>query len=485
LKNISAINENDERSVIAVSRQDDVFKAVKLRKAGQGFEILWAKSTEAQQQSWESFLDQVTRTEQISTDVEKKIVIGFNSAKSAFYRISVPTAKKDEINAMVRLQAETLLPMPIEQVQLAWRTGAETNGRIAVTIAAARTDVLQSFIANVRKCKPSRIFLDSEAIVHTWKTFFPSAGQVCVILNIGVNSTQLCLVDGGLLASAVTLDIGTDGLSAGDNLVDETAERFVQDLRSAFAHFGYSDSEQLDVFVSASSRKTIEAVSDYLTKSGITVQTAEPAMERLTFARPMPIESLYEYFVPVGLAIMALDSPTDELDIFGRLYKPSERDEHVSRLPSLKSAVIITMITLAVFLVLSYKADVVALDRIEKYLAHSDPNSNLALLEQRQRIIKTIALNRPDILDLLTKINKDGPEGMMLDSFTFKKAQRVSISGHVKDREQLHKFIGLLQSRSGIKAVKIQKCSLNEKSKQQQFIITFDYKNFTRKKRPL
>ncbi len=93
-----------------------------------------------------------------------------------------------------------------------------------------------------------------------------------------------------------------------------------------------------------------------------------------------------------------------------------------------------------------------------------------------------IARQRPDILNLLTKLSQSGPSGMMLDNFTFKKHQPVSIAGTAANRDQLYEFQKKLDGQKGITDVKIANEALNAKDGKIGFKMTFHYKNFTRKK---
>ena len=128
-----------EPSVIAISRQDDKFRAVCLGKKGGGFEVLWTRSSESGQSDWRSFAAECG----LPAEDAGPVVAGFNSAGVIFYRIDMPEAGRDEIGAMVNLQAEARLPLPAEQIEMTWRPGRAQMGQVAVTIAAAKKEQLQ------------------------------------------------------------------------------------------------------------------------------------------------------------------------------------------------------------------------------------------------------------------------------------------------------------------------------------------------------
>ena len=104
-------------------------------------------------------------------------------------------------------------------------------------------------------------------------------------------------------------------------------------------------------------------------------------------------------------------------------------------------------------------------------------------LVEKQKLRKKIAAHRPSILDLLTRINKNRDEKLLLDDIIFRKGRRLSIAGQAKDSAELAKFAESLAKQNGISEVRIQKQSFDDKQKILKFVTTFHYKNFTKKKK--
>ena len=100
---------------------------------------------------------------------------------------------------------------------------------------------------------------------------------------------------------------------------------------------------------------------------------------------------------------------------------------------------------------------------------------------QRQNLIKIVAMERPNLLELIKQISESGDSGVKLESFHFKKGQLVNITGQVQSPDQLYKFQEALMSKSGVKDVKILNPSRDNKTKKLKFTMTFRYKNFTNK----
>jgi Tfp pilus assembly protein PilN len=102
-------------------------------------------------------------------------------------------------------------------------------------------------------------------------------------------------------------------------------------------------------------------------------------------------------------------------------------------------------------------------------------------LVERQQLIKMVARERPDMLDLLELVNKCGERGIKLNSLHFKKGQLVTVTGQAGSNEQLRDFEKSLQEKKDIKEVNCTP-STDSKSRQITFKMTFHYKNFTKKK---
>lgn len=492
-------------TVIAIVQEENRLRAVCLAKDGRNFKVLWLKSSEVGQADWRSFAAEcgflAELTGQTKTDGATIIVAGFDSSGIVFHRISMPAVREEEIDAMVRLQAEARLPLPVEQMELAWRAGRVRDGRVAVTIAAAKREPLQKFVEQIRELRPGKIILDCEGIVKVWKEFFSGnqeSPQAGVVVSIGLRNTQVCLVEDGRLSNAASLDMGVEDFSAAEASTEatETAERFAQDTRSVLELFGCAEPADVPVFVLSDSnsgrpdteksvRETgvIETVVSRLGASGLNVRAALPEIQKLrTKSEFHHAKNIYEYRLPIGLGLMAFDDDTKELNIFERLYSPAQKGEKKRWMycPKVTGAIAAVMLVLLVFVF--YASDVAGRAAIKGHLRGSGSNTSCDLLMQRQKLIKTVALQRPDMLELLSEINSIDSKEIMLDSLYFKMGEPVRITGQVKSAEELYKFEKSLQSKKAIKDVKIQSAPKDSKSKKLKFTITFHYKNFTKKK---
>jgi hypothetical protein len=266
----------------------------------------------------------------------------------------------------------------------------------------------------------------------------------------------------------------------------ETVERFVQDMRSVLDLFGYTEPAKLPVFVLSDGNAAYVGIVSSLRSAGLNARAALPDIKKSRAKTELQVEEAYEYRVPIGLALMALEGRTNELNIFKHLYKPAKKEQKRHWFYSPKLTCAIASVMLVLLVVISYAIDVASPGAIEKRLEASISDTDMNMLMQRQQLIKTVAQERPDLLDLINQVVESGDKGIKLESLYFKKGQRVTINGQAPSNEQLYRFEKSLQDRTSIKDVKMtstrdtRSSTGNTGGRGLRFTITFHYRNFTK-----
>jgi hypothetical protein len=477
-------NIKTPHSVVAIAQEEGKLKAIKLQRQSGATKVLWTKSSEDGAANWRAFAAKcglsVDPMAHRSPDSHKAVVVGFDSAGVAFYRITVPAVGEEETATIVKLQAETRLPLPAEQMEIAWRADQMRNGQRGFIVAAARKKPLEDLVENVCDFEPTKILLDCEGITKVWKAFFSGNEKLAVVVSMSGQNTQVCLVENGRLCNAMILDIGMEDLTAEDETEQmQTSERFIQDMISVLELFGYSDQSELPVFMLSNGNSAHMNLVSSLNSAGLDAQIVLPDIKELRTPSEVSIEDIYEYRVAIGLGMMAFETSKNELNIFEHIYRPTLKKEKVYWVYSPKIAGGIAAAMLALFIAVYCVVGIASPVAIEKHLKASASDADLNSLMQRQRLIKSVAQQRPDLLKLLGHINASGEKGIKLESFHFKKGQPVTITGEAPGNEQLYKFEKNLQDRPNINSVKMNP-SRDAKTKKIKFSITFHYRNFTK-----
>ena len=472
------------QSVIVFVKEDDTLKGVELRKTNGSLEILWTKKSEGPEADWALFSADCGFAPEVNAQAEvetvKKLIVGYSAAGTIFHHTTVPEVGEKEIASIVELQAESRLPLSAEQIELAWRTDSVQNGEIGITMAVARKEQLQSFAERVRSIRPEKILLDCEGIVQAWRTIFSGTEQKALVLSVGTWNTQVCLVENGRLSNAVVLDVGTEDFSETDQEQTETNERFAQDMASVLELFGCSGRDELPIYVLSDGSALHVSIVSSLRLAQFNAHVALPEAHGLKANAGLDAETLYEYRAPIGLALMELEGGNKALNVFSGVYSPTEKKERKHWLYSPMIAGTLAVLMLLFLALVAYAVDVKSPAAIEKRLQASVSDVDMSRLVERQELIRAVARERPDLLNLMKLVNESGEKGITLNSLQFKKGQTVTISGQAGSNDQLRKFEKTLQEKKGIDEVNCTPTT-DSKGKKINFKMTFHYKNFTKK----
>ncbi len=475
------------RSVIAAVKEDTQFKAVELRAHGDEVEILWVKAVPSDGCTWSDFAVECGLAQAVGTKgktVRKDVVsvVGLDSTAVAFYRISTPAVGEEETASIVRMQVESLLPLPPEQIEVAWRTIPSTDGKMDVTMAAARCDHLERFIDSTRDFRPQNILLSCEGMARAWQSLFMEQERQGAVLSIGERHTQVCLVQAGRVVHAGVLDVGMSDLKSTGGHGDasggtEASERFALDIRTILDSFGWEVLTLWPIFVLSDGSREIDRIVASLNAAGLLARASLPGTQGVKAPVGFDRGDVYQYHVPLGLALLAIGEPSGRLDLFKGIIQDQEEVSAQRARLSILVAGAVAVFMLIALIATSYIVDKSRDKHYKNLLARTDLEQAI----QRQTLLKTVAQHRPDLLQLLTDINTGQNPGIVLDSLHFRKGQPVTVTGQADNQEQLWAFQKNLSGRKGVEKAESSNVSQDSKTKKIRFTITFQYKGYTKK----
>jgi hypothetical protein len=465
-------------ALVAVTRDDTDFRAVEVHKHDQTAEIAWTRRAPVNGCTWSDFAAQCG----FSPDPAARhggvgSVVGLDMNAVAFYRIDAPRVGAEETESIVRMQAESLLPLPADQIEVAWRTTPSTNGNMNVTLAAARRDVLLKFANDVRDFQPRSILLACEGTGKAWTALFDGREDHVVLVSVGAAHTEVCLVIKGVVVNAAVVGAGISDLATGGPSSVEMTERFIQDMHTALASFVWKESDPWPVVVLSDGSETFDRIVGLLNGAGIAAQAGLVKADCLKAPAGFGLQDLYEYRTAIGLALLGLDSLTNRLDLFEQISRAEQQKKARTARYSTVLAGVLAAIMFVVLLVTSYVVDVAS----EKRLSSLVNRAGFEETRQRQVLLRAVARYRPDMLDLLTRVNAGDNNGVVLDSFHFKRGQAVTLQGTADNEQQFWKFWDNLRGEKTISDVQPSNLSQDAKTKKVKFTMTFHYKGFTKK----
>jgi len=470
------------KSATAVIREGQKYKAVVLNRKGGIYELWQKQESVIQGISLASFCRELSSLTQsrFGQSVRIPLAIGFSQAQTAFYRLEVPWAKESQVESMVEMQAEAILPLPRDQMRLAWRNGVMTEGKTIVTLAAARTEHVRLFSEHVELCKPQAIMLESEAVIKAWQTLYAGTNEKAIIVYIGKTNTQICLAEESKLAMARISDVRRQDLVRQDDLSVVYAEQLAQDIYGMLESFGVNPTECCPIYVLSDQSESINKITEYLKQTELKGQISVIERSCLKNKEATTEADIYEYLVPVGLALMTMDGENSEYNLFAWEPMGGKGVRRKIHVPSMKVSGLIALAMLAVFLLVFYRLDVVRENRLTEQLVQAGSIESRQLIKKNE-LKKAVSRIRPDIPGLLALIHECDPQGMQLDMINVAKGRPVELAGNTQDKNKIFAFQEKLQKQKGVKTFRKEIREFDPKKKVFNFTVTFEYKQFSQK----
>jgi Tfp pilus assembly protein PilN len=247
-------------------------------------------------------------------------------------------------------------------------------------------------------------------------------------------------------------------------------------VQAVLGSFGWDAASGWPVAVLSDGGPSIGRVVASLQAAGLPAEAAVPTAQELRAPPGFGPAEIYEYRVPLGLALTALDEPAGALDLFAHVGTGEQQKAAAGR----RSVVLAGALAAGMFLALLltwYSVDLALARRLKAQVA--DPDFEAA--RQHQVLLQTVARHRPDILQLLLDVNAGPGEGVVLDSIHFKKGQAVTVTGQADNEEQMWKYEENLRQQKGVGNVEMSSLPRDPKTRKIKFTATFQYRNFTKK----
>lgn len=457
-------NQNISSAVAFTKLANGQCQAIKLERTSTGYKLHWKYTIEADET--DAFLEGLSITDLSSAKTGS--VLGVDSEGVAFYNIEVPDVDDSQLDSIVRMQAEAVLPLPIDQMDISYEQGRVVAGKKNITVSAARKQQIKSHLAFAGKCKAADIILNCQATVKSFDKLFDIPDNKFIILNIRSTDSYVLLSDGGKLAGATKLDVGLDGLSESlTGQPSETSELFVHDLRNALDMFDLDKSQKATLYVLSGEFPASEKIVAGLNGIGIEAAVTLPRTDVITSDNGLTIKDTCVYLDVICVAMAAMDSGQTGRGLFANALCTKKKEKKKNPLAPLAwSAIFFVIVLVACFYVL------ITINK--KELASYD-NDEIDKLLKKESYQKLIAQRRPNLLDLMTKISDGTPSGTTVNGISFKKGQAVAISCEASNLDEIIKFQKFLIGKKGFSDVSFQKPKLDAKTKKLSFKMDLHY----------
>lgn len=147
--------------------------------------------------------------------------------------ISIPQVSETEADQAVLFEAESYIPIPVDQVYLDWQsTGRVKDGKMEVLIAASPKEVVDKYLSVLEKANLLPVSLEVESQSMVRALFPPESADNVLVVDMGAEHTNLVMVEQGTLQFSSSIPVGgnafTDGIAKFLGITAQQAETVKQ-----------------------------------------------------------------------------------------------------------------------------------------------------------------------------------------------------------------------------------------------------------------
>lgn len=142
---------------------------------------------------------------------------------SFFTTLEMPVMSQDELQEAIPYQAQQIVPVPISEVILDWeiigKTKGESDGaggarreKLSVLLVAVPREVVDNSVRIAKLVELELSGLEVEAFSLV-RALLHNDRRAAMIIDIGARSTNMIIVDGGMIRSSRTIDVSGSELT--------------------------------------------------------------------------------------------------------------------------------------------------------------------------------------------------------------------------------------------------------------------------------
>jgi type IV pilus assembly protein PilM len=136
--------------------------------------------------------------------------IGMSGGAVIAKRVTLPKMSESELNESIRWEAEQHIPFEIEDVELDFQILRQEGPQLEVMLVAVKKGKVRSYAEVVQAAglKPSVVDVDVFALETQYEYNFPGEAEVVALVNIGNETTNTNILQGGVNVYARDIFVG-------------------------------------------------------------------------------------------------------------------------------------------------------------------------------------------------------------------------------------------------------------------------------------
>jgi len=195
--------------------------AVRLCVVRSGFRVLEVEAfAEAPIQESETASDALRRALALLGDKANRVdtvVAAVPGGQCFLVPLSFPGSAERRLEELIPFELEAELPIDVDELTFGYQVtdkkrGSDGQVGVSCLVACARRERVESIIRSVREGlghEPERIGVSSLELAElTWLWPGMGAGEPTVLVDVGADSSDICVVEAGLVRMARTLNLG-------------------------------------------------------------------------------------------------------------------------------------------------------------------------------------------------------------------------------------------------------------------------------------
>ncbi|MCP4454542.1 MAG: hypothetical protein GY809_24050 [Planctomycetes bacterium] len=466
-------------SVTAMVRQARQVRSVELRRKGRSLELVHLEQAD----TWQALARQakvLNESGQRLRVVHHEVVAGLEAVGVAFYRMTLPNVGSQETDAMVRMQAETRLPLSVDQMGLDWKTIEVTDSERTAAVAAMRKN--SPGVNEAVSLEPDHIVTEADALIQMWRWGCTQAASDGILMSCGEQHAVVCCVLNHQLIHASVLDLGLKDMVPADTVFEAMSslnsgamDQFTQDLQGMVQSYQKALPDCHALTILSDGSDVFKAIIQAVSQLGLEVHEAIPNEAVFSGRMALSVADLYAWRVPIGLALCVLNESPTHYELFKDLCGCLEKKQSSKRRPVL--AWLAAAAAICIMTATLYAVDV----RRHKKLTDLTQTPEVAQFQKERAYQKRVARQRANLLELIDVVTSKEYKGLTLDTFTYKRGQPVKIVGRADKAPLWYVFDEAMTNRKGVTQVKRDKTVQDKKTKKIKFGMSFHYKTYTQK----
>ncbi len=341
-----------------------------------------------------------------------RAVCAIGASGVSLRRMSLPTAARDEVAKLLRLQIEAEFPLSPEELAWGYRALGKSNGapRREFLVGAVKKDRVEEYASLFLAAGLNPVFTPA-AMARSY--LCPQPLGSCAMLDFGSTQLELISFENGIPTSLRVFPVGANKNGGADSQL--------QVLAKAVAHVA-------KVYATGNGASA-EALAELRSKAGIACERLDAALATGHSAAVLGLKRASEENIGAPLLL------------FQTAAKPAAMGSFKFAEPVPKKLAVVAAVLLMLALAVPCAEALLLRGHLSKKIsALKTGQDKLAVIDQEYDFLRYLKQTGPPYLDALYLFAKSAPPGSHFDSVSMTRRGDLSLRGTMQNAQQVTDF---------------------------------------------